>query len=432
MSRSRRRPPGAPLRRTHRRHAIRVALAATMVTAVAAVAIGVTLDAIVLRHLQAESDARLSDRLRSVVAALPAGGSASPGSLGRVAGHGDLDDAPALVWKVAPDGRPSALTSAAPTLPARRWRPGSLTTVQLEGGSFRVAAASTPGGWIVVGQSNGQIQRVHDELVVTELLLGGVLLVVVYGGALLIGLRASAPLEEVRRRQAAFTADASHELRTPLSVIQAEVGLALDHDRSGPYYRDTLRRVSDESYRLREIVDDLLWLARSDAGTELPPAGPVEVAEAARTAVARFAAVAGERGVTLELSGADPALVVAPAGWVERLLGVLVDNACRYCPEGGHVTVGVRAANGHVVLAVDDDGPGIPLPERARVLDRFHRASDAPGGTGLGLAIADSVVRTTGGEWLIGDGPLGGARFQVTWKAAPSPAASRRPAPVGG
>jgi two-component system sensor histidine kinase TctE len=94
---------------------------------------------------------------------------------------------------------------------------------------------------------------------------------------------------------------------------------------------------------------------------------------------------------------------------------VLVDNACRYAGDGGQVQLSVSNSAGSAVLTVDDSGPGIPEGERERVLERFHRASTAPGGAGLGLAIADAVVSATSGRWQIGTAPLGGARVQVTW-----------------
>ena len=111
-------------------------------------------------------------------------------------------------------------------------------------------------------------------------------------------------------------------------------------------------------------------------------------------------------------------IIDAPAEWLDRLVSVLVDNACRYAGEGGDVRLSVSGAGNLAVLTVDDSGPGIPEDERERVLKRFHRASSTPGGAGLGLAIADAVVSATGGSWQIGTAPLGGARVQVTWAAS--------------
>ena len=242
---------------------------------------------------------------------------------------------------------------------------------------------------------------------------------VTFIGSLLVGLRASAPIEQIRRRQAEFTADASHELRTPLSVIEAEVDLALQRDRTPPVYRETLRRVARESERLRKIVDDLLWLARVDSDPDaLPVSVPVDVSTVAAASVERFGVVAEQRGVTLRYSEspAPPCVIQASAAWIDRLIGVIVDNACKFAGQGGQVEVGVFHSGGRVVLRVDDSGPGIPPAERETVFDRFHRATADQEGTGLGLAIGDAVVKITGGSWSLGESPLGGARFEVSWR----------------
>ncbi|HEU4571997.1 MAG TPA: HAMP domain-containing sensor histidine kinase, partial [Candidatus Limnocylindrales bacterium] len=142
----------------------------------------------------------------------------------------------------------------------------------------------------------------------------------------------------------------------------------------------------------------------------------------------RFAAIAETRRLRLAVTatGSEP-IVAAPPEWLDRLLGVLVDNACKYSPDGGTIAVAVDAHGGRVSLTVDDAGPGIPVGERARIFDRFHRATDARSGAGLGLAIADSIVRATQGRWSVGDSPAGGARMSVAWPAAfPGARAARR------
>jgi two-component system sensor histidine kinase TctE len=220
-----------------------------------------------------------------------------------------------------------------------------------------------------------------------------------------------------RRRQLEFTADASHELRTPLSVIEAEVSLSLSAERSGDAYRATLERVGGESMRLRDIVDDLLWLSRFDS--EPPPPGdePVDVSAIAVACADRFAAVAQRRGITLSVQGPGESQpwINAPPEWIDRLTAVLVDNACRYAGPGGSVRITVTVVGNRVSLVVDDSGPGIAPEDRARLFDRFHRATDEGNGAGLGLAIADAVVRATGGEWRVAQADLGGAQMEVRW-----------------
>jgi signal transduction histidine kinase len=285
-----------------------------------------------------------------------------------------------------------------------------------------------------VGESVARIGQVRNQLWIAEAVLGGLLLLVTFVGSLVVGLRASAPIEQVRRRQAEFTADASHELRTPLSVIEAEVDLALARPRDADSYRNTLRRVSSESSRLRSIVDDLLWLARVDAteSDDDQATQPVDVAELGGACVERFSALADAASVTLRYhQGGDAPLVVrANPDALDRLISVLLDNACKYAGAGGSVDLSVAHHGGRVVLSIDDSGPGIPEDHRDLVFDRFHRADDRPGGTGLGLAIADAVVRNSGGTWSVGRSPLGGARMEVSWRQVPIPAVPAEPQPV--
>ncbi len=227
-------------------------------------------------------------------------------------------------------------------------------------------------------------------------------------GAVAVGRRVATPIELARRRQLEFTADASHELRTPLSVIEAQTSLALTAERSVDWYRTAFQRVDLESQRMRRLLDDLLWLARFDATRAQPDAEPVDLGVLAAQTADRFGVVAETRRLTLDLRIPPDSLVVTgPPEWLDRLLGVLLDNACKYSPEGGTVTLSVAAERNRIAVTVDDAGPGIPEAERARIFDRFHRATDTSGGAGLGLAIADAIVRATGGRWRVGSAPVG-------------------------
>ena len=217
-------------------------------------------------------------------------------------------------------------------------------------------------------------------LLAAEAVAAPVLLGTVFLGTLVIGLKASGPVEQARRRQLEFTADASHELRTPLSVIEAETGLALSTPRDAGQYQTALRRVSRESRRLRSIVDNLLWLARFDSEPANPANEPVDVLTIAEICADRFSAIARSRGIDLSVrcEGEPQAWINAPPEWVDRLTGVLVDNACRHAAAAGRpapaVRIVVASAGNRVSLTVEDSGPGIPDDERARLFDRFYRA----------------------------------------------------------
>ena len=237
-------------------------------------------------------------------------------------------------------------------------------------------------------------------------------------GCLAVGQRALAPVEQSRRRQLEFTADASHELRTPLSVIRAETDVALSTPRDAAGTGTPWSRIQGESVRLRHLVDDMLWLARFDSRPPPPRDEPVDLATLALACADRFRAVGP--AITAE-TPARPALISAPPEWIDQLAGVLMDNACRYAGSGGAVRIGVRANGSRISLTVEDGGPGIVEAERPLLFDRFHRATEQGLGRGLGLAIGDSIVRSTGGRWHIGDSLLGGALMMLTWKRNPTP-----------
>ena len=149
--------------------------------------------------------------------------------------------------------------------------------------------------------------------------------------------------------------------------------------------------------------------------------GTVDLAGVVTSAGDRFRAVADAGSITLTTSNgpSGTARIHADEEGIDRLITVLVDNACKYAGTGGAVEVATSTSGGRVTLTVDDSGPGIPDEHRDLVFDRFHRADRGPGGTGLGLAIADAVVRATDGAWSVSTSPLGGARFGVTWRQAP-------------
>ncbi len=433
-------------------HAARVAIVAALVVMACygLCAWGVSL--FVAQRLTADADARIHAALAYDERL---GEHASAGSAARAASRSeDVDDAPMFLWRVGAGagGRSrsvQALTLGAPPLPSAVVHAvGSAPLTALVGAtSFRFGAVRRGSWWLVAGQSIANVGRALSALVFPEVLFGVLLAAAAFVGALLVGLRASAPIDLIRRRQAEFTADASHELRTPLSVVEAEVDLALRRRRQPAEYETVLRRIAAESRRLRRIVDDLLWLARADSGSpDHDRAERADVESVVASCVDRFQAIAARNAVALGFmaEGHGAGMVQAPAELVDRLAGVLIDNACNYAGPDGTVSVVVESTASRVVLRVDDSGPGIPPAQRTAVFDRFHRVAAEGGGSGLGLAIADSVVRITGGTWLVDDAPLGGARMEVSWRRVDAPgedadvaddvqhARTEPPAPDGG
>jgi signal transduction histidine kinase len=212
-----------------------------------------------------------------------------------------------------------------------------------------------------------------------------------------------ARLETAFERQRRFTADASHELRTPLSIVKANTSLALEHPWPEERYREFLAAIDTAAGRQSRIVEELLFLARADAGKLAGDVGPVcliEVLEEAVEAVSR----PGQPSVRLE--PIDPALMVSGSGSeLTRLFTNLLENAVRHTPPEGSVTVSAAADATSVTVTVADSGEGI-APEHLPYLgERFYRVDAAraadTGGTGLGLAICRSITEAHGGRMTI-------------------------------
>jgi signal transduction histidine kinase len=402
--------------------AVKVAAVATAAIAAVYIVGAIVLNLAVSAHLAEQNDERLAARLtaaRQDPATLSQRVTRTGVSQGAGDGDIDADAAPVFAWSANARGAITGHSPGAPALPAALLaghgpRDGLAITANLGSvGPFRLKMTRDGGSWLIAGQSLAGDAHTERLLLNGEIIAGPFLLLAMFFGLLVVGLRALAPVEQSRRRQLEFTADASHELRTPLSVIRAEADVALSAPREAAQYRDALTRIQGESQRLRQLVDDMLWLARFDSRPPPPGDEPVDLVTLAQACADRFRCVGP--AVTAE-TAAGPVLISAPPEWIDRLAGVLVDNACRHAGPDGRVRIQVRAHGSRVSLIVEDSGPGIAEADRPRLFDRFHRATEHGSGAGLGLAIGDSIVRSTGGRWHIDDSPLGGALISVSWR----------------
>jgi len=220
-------------------------------------------------------------------------------------------------------------------------------------------------------------------------------------------------LERAFESQRRFTADASHELRGPLNVLRGEMEVALKRPRAEAEYRVVLERCRGEVLRLARLAEDLLTLARADAGALTPRRGMLDLYEVADSVVARCRPLAGQRSVTLALDGGSVWLR-GDAGLLERAIENLVDNAIKHTPPGGRVSVAVGTGDPATVV-VRDTGPGIPPEHQTQLFDRFFQANPArprARGTGLGLSIARAAALVHGGN-LTFEGNSPGAVFRL-------------------
>lgn len=228
-----------------------------------------------------------------------------------------------------------------------------------------------------------------------------------------------ANLDRTLLRERRFTADAAHELRHPLAVLQMEldlVGVAADDSVRQAH----LQRARDGLARMERLVAQLLTLARVEALERLVDATSLDVAALAHAVVAEAGERAAPRAVSLALRADSTVYVRASAGLLEVGLRNLIDNAIAHGRPGGAVDVTVTRAAEAVELVVEDDGPGIPADQAARLGERFRRGSRSSG-SGLGLSIVEAIAALHGGDVAIGQSARGGARVVLRLPAVSPP-----------
>ncbi len=387
----------------------------------------------------------------------------------------------ALVWIGTPSGEVVATGGAVVPLenPVPEVLDGNSTTtlrveerkpdeIESERMTMRVGSATTADGELVVlaGAEQEVIDQTVGELARFFVLGIPVLVLVVAVSAWFTTGRALVPVERIRRRTSTisssnlsdrvpvpgghdeihalaetmnemldrlessqdslrqFTADASHELKSPVANLRVLVDTA---DVDDPRWADLAGRMRMETERLRDLVDNLLFLAsHADGSAPVAPRGSVHLDDLVFDEVEMLSATSDIR---VDVGGMQPSTISGDEGDLRRLVRNLVDNAVRHA--GAVVRFSTRADEEAVVLEIADDGPGIDPAHRERVFERFTRLDDARdrdgGGTGLGLAIVRRIVDDHGASIALDEAPEGGALVVVTF-----PSAASEQAPVRG
>lgn len=223
--------------------------------------------------------------------------------------------------------------------------------------------------------------------------------------------RLDAAFSQVRQ----FSANASHELQTPLTILRGELEVALRSARTPEEYQATLKSALEEIDRISRLVEGLLLLSRADAGVLRMDRRPVDLAELVEEVYWRLKVSADKRAVRLATEALEPARISGDRERLRQLLINILENAVKYTPSGGSVTIALRDEGDTVCIQVADSGIGIPAADRERVFEPFFRTREALAetGIGLGLCIAKSIVDLHGGSIEISDNAGGGTIFRI-------------------
>jgi signal transduction histidine kinase len=436
---------------------VRTTVAAVVVVAVALMLGAFLLVSMLRGALQEGLETTAEERASSIADQVQTSGlPAQPAPGAEADEDGDEDDEPDdLVWQVTDSS--GEVVRASQTL-GRTLPLEDSDRVELPGGEHDYVVVAEGVRWndqgyvVSVAVSREEIDDSTSALV--PLLLVGVplVLLVVGGTTWMVATRALAPVERIRRevqqisgqrldrrvheprsrdevhrlaqtmnqmldrlqssadRQQQFVADASHELRSPLASIRQTAEVSRAHPGALPE-GELADAVLEESLRMQRLVEQLLLLTRADEGAVLRSPRDVDLDDLLVTEARRVT----RSGLTVDTSGVRTGRVRGDETALGQVVRNLVDNAARHARS--RVTLGLRESGDEVELSVEDDGTGVPEPQRERVFERFVRLDDArardAGGSGLGLAIVAEIVRAHGGSVAVSESASGGARFVV-------------------
>ncbi|MGW7679435.1 sensor histidine kinase [Kribbella sp. NPDC054772] len=445
---------------------VRVAAAMVVLVAVVSVVIGGLTTAAISSYLTSQLDGKVTAAQGRAIGALQNGGPPPDSPHGQDAGTVTVyaGSSTAVGKVITNDGKLADLSDAAigvlDDLPT-----GANRTVTLPGlGKYRVRATNIGQITVVAGLPTKDIQNTVNSLIGWEALFGGIGVLTAGGVAVFVVRRQLRPLRRVAQtaREVAglpldtgeigvtarvpeqltdertevgrvgvalntllghmedaldarhrseqqvrqFVADASHELRTPLTTIHGYAQLSL-HQRDPELYTHAMGKVMIEATRMASLVEDLLLLARLDAGRPLD-SRPVDLSRLGRDSVADAEIVAASHHWELDLP-TEPIVVIGDEQRLHQVLTNLLTNARRHTPPGTTVTVAARIADRFAVLTIHDDGPGIPAELQPDVFRRFTRADTARtrtnAGTGLGLSLAQSIAHAHDGTLTVLSAP---------------------------
>ncbi len=290
-------------------------------------------------------------------------------------------------------------------------------------GTVRIHAErfTLPSGTPMISVTAADQVELEDQYAALIVVFGGAALaalVLVAAGGYFLSRKSTEPVERNIAHMRRFMADAAHELRTPVAVMRTTAEVTLQQERGADSYQNALGVVEREAERLGGIVDDLLTLARADAGERAVRRQRVFLDDIALDAADAARTLAAAKGVGLDVGTFEEAAIEADPTLIRQLIMNLVHNAIKFTPAGGEVRVEVELRDGRPVLVVADTGVGIAPEHLPHVFDRFFRGDPArvrSEGAGLGLSIAQWIAELHHAEIVLDSTPGRGTRVEVVF-----------------
>lgn len=307
------------------------------------------------------------------------------------------------------------------------WNVQEGDVITLDSNEYKLMMASMPivlngekVGTIYVGRDVTAIYRGQQKSTIILALFSMIALILASIAGYLMAGRAIVPIKTAYEKQRQFTADASHELRTPLSVVMSSIDvLQNDSSQTSSFIKQVIDDMKDETKRMAKLVADLLAIARNDSYGIALVKQKFDVIEMIEQVIRKMNPLAESKNVKLYFAKQPVLEIYADMERIKQLLVILVDNAIKYTPENGVVTIktGYSSDGKKVKLIITDTGIGIPKEDQPHIFDRFYRVDKArsreSGGAGLGLAIAKGIVGLHGGELSVESNAGSGATFIV-------------------
>lgn len=261
--------------------------------------------------------------------------------------------------------------------------------------------------------------REFSRLALMLLLVGIIGLAAFFGISLFLARVTIRPVKEAWDKQRQFVADASHELKTPLTVILANTGILLSHKQDSIEKQEKwVGYIKDEAVRMKKLVEDMLFLAKSDVAKASVKQTELDLSELVWSCLLPFESVAYEQEITIDNQIAKDIIIHADEGQMKQLMVILLDNACKYTERGGKVSVVLEKKQDKAVLSVNNTGAAIEKERLTHIFERFYRADESrartEGGYGLGLSIAKSIVEGHHGKISVESDAEHGTTFLVT------------------